>query len=191
MSPLCPPAGQNESGVAVHDDRIYVVGGYSIWTNEPLACIQVSDEAFYMHVYSNLTLGSEFGCSVDSKLLTEFSETATHTTMSRSMGHIRFKAALRNTNSSSSNNMCKSVKNRADTHVPFAGAGPEHRGEGGGFLRADVAIRLQRDSDLLPPGSFLHLPQPADPTSAPSQDRCSLNPHTTPPPPPKEKLYKH
>lgn len=36
-------AGQNESGVAVHDDRIYVVGGYSICTNEPLACIQVSD----------------------------------------------------------------------------------------------------------------------------------------------------
>ncbi|XP_073341895.1 kelch-like protein 32 isoform X5 [Pagrus major] len=35
--------GQNESGVAVHDDRIYVVGGYSIWTNEPLACIQVLD----------------------------------------------------------------------------------------------------------------------------------------------------
>ncbi|KAM6995378.1 kelch-like protein 32 isoform 1-T1 [Tautogolabrus adspersus] len=34
---------QNESGVAVHDDRIYVVGGYSIWTNEPLACIQVLD----------------------------------------------------------------------------------------------------------------------------------------------------
>ncbi|CAB1333672.1 unnamed protein product [Coregonus sp. 'balchen'] len=33
----------NESGVAVHDDRIYVVGGYSIWTNEPLACIQVLD----------------------------------------------------------------------------------------------------------------------------------------------------
>lgn len=36
-------SGQNESGVAVHDDRIYVVGGYSIWTNEPLACIQVRD----------------------------------------------------------------------------------------------------------------------------------------------------
>ncbi|XP_037533239.1 kelch-like protein 32 [Nematolebias whitei] len=36
-------SGQNESGVAVHDDRIYVVGGYSIWTNEPLACIQVLD----------------------------------------------------------------------------------------------------------------------------------------------------
>lgn len=35
--------GQNEAGVAVHDDRIYVVGGYSIWTNEPLACIQVLD----------------------------------------------------------------------------------------------------------------------------------------------------
>ncbi|KAJ8354043.1 hypothetical protein SKAU_G00216100 [Synaphobranchus kaupii] len=35
--------GQNESGVAVHSDRIYVVGGYSIWTNEPLACIQVLD----------------------------------------------------------------------------------------------------------------------------------------------------
>uniref|UniRef100_A0A8C5DZ15 BTB domain-containing protein n=1 Tax=Gouania willdenowi TaxID=441366 RepID=A0A8C5DZ15_GOUWI len=34
---------KNESGVAVHDDRIYVVGGYSIWTNEPLACIQVLD----------------------------------------------------------------------------------------------------------------------------------------------------
>ncbi|XP_056458981.1 kelch-like protein 32 isoform X2 [Gadus chalcogrammus] len=46
--------GQNESGVAVHDDRIYVVGGYSIWTNEPLACIQVlnvstegKEEVFY------------------------------------------------------------------------------------------------------------------------------------------------
>lgn len=35
--------GQNESGVAVHNDRIYLVGGYSIWTNEPLACIQVLD----------------------------------------------------------------------------------------------------------------------------------------------------
>ncbi|XP_067094724.1 kelch-like protein 32 [Osmerus mordax] len=35
--------GQNEAGVAVHDHRIYVVGGYSIWTNEPLACIQVLD----------------------------------------------------------------------------------------------------------------------------------------------------
>ncbi|XP_016372241.1 kelch-like protein 32 [Sinocyclocheilus rhinocerous] len=35
--------GQNEAGVSVHDDRIYVVGGYSIWTNEPLACIQVLD----------------------------------------------------------------------------------------------------------------------------------------------------
>uniref|UniRef100_A0A8C0JEF7 Kelch-like protein 32 n=1 Tax=Chelonoidis abingdonii TaxID=106734 RepID=A0A8C0JEF7_CHEAB len=35
--------GQNESGVAVHNGRIYLVGGYSIWTNEPLACIQVRD----------------------------------------------------------------------------------------------------------------------------------------------------
>ncbi|KAL4657460.1 kelch-like protein 32 isoform X1 [Arapaima gigas] len=35
--------GQNESGVAVHNDRIYLVGGYSIWTNEPLSCIQVLD----------------------------------------------------------------------------------------------------------------------------------------------------
>ncbi|XP_054030035.1 kelch-like protein 32 isoform X1 [Dryobates pubescens] len=35
--------GQNESGVAVHNSRIYLVGGYSIWTNEPLACIQVLD----------------------------------------------------------------------------------------------------------------------------------------------------
>ncbi|KAK1170407.1 kelch-like protein 32 isoform X1 [Acipenser oxyrinchus oxyrinchus] len=35
--------GQNESGVAVHSGRIYLVGGYSIWTNEPLACIQVLD----------------------------------------------------------------------------------------------------------------------------------------------------
>ncbi|KAF1664408.1 Kelch-like protein 32, partial [Aptenodytes patagonicus] len=34
---------QNESGVAVHNGRIYLVGGYSIWTNEPLACIQVLD----------------------------------------------------------------------------------------------------------------------------------------------------
>lgn len=44
MKPLASfsTTGQNESGVAVHDDRIYVVGGYSIWTNEPLACIQVS-----------------------------------------------------------------------------------------------------------------------------------------------------
>ena len=40
-NPVLPPSGQNEAGVAVHDDRIYVVGGYSIWTNEPLACIQV------------------------------------------------------------------------------------------------------------------------------------------------------
>ncbi|KAG8124015.1 hypothetical protein E2320_019364, partial [Naja naja] len=31
---------QNESGVAVHNGRIYLVGGYSIWTNEPSACIQ-------------------------------------------------------------------------------------------------------------------------------------------------------
>ena len=38
----CLHSGQNEAGVAVHEDRIYVVGGYSIWTNEPLACIQVS-----------------------------------------------------------------------------------------------------------------------------------------------------
>ncbi|XP_075270450.1 kelch-like protein 32 isoform X3 [Opisthocomus hoazin] len=36
-------SGQNESGVAVHNGRIYLVGGYSIWTNEPLACIQVLD----------------------------------------------------------------------------------------------------------------------------------------------------
>ncbi|NXX43767.1 KLH32 protein, partial [Tricholaema leucomelas] len=35
--------GQNESGVAVHNSRIYLVGGYSIWTNEPLAFIQVLD----------------------------------------------------------------------------------------------------------------------------------------------------
>eukprot|EP00062_Callorhinchus_milii_P008445 gi/632951142/ref/XP_007891129.1/ PREDICTED: kelch-like protein 32 isoform X4 [Callorhinchus milii] len=35
--------GQNESGLAVHSGRIYLVGGYSIWTNEPLACIQVLD----------------------------------------------------------------------------------------------------------------------------------------------------
>lgn len=44
--PALSSPGQNESGVAVHDDRIYVVGGYSIWTNEPLACIQVRDAAF-------------------------------------------------------------------------------------------------------------------------------------------------
>ncbi|KGL76276.1 Kelch-like 32, partial [Tinamus guttatus] len=36
-------SSQNESGVAVHNGRIYLVGGYSIWTNEPLACIQVLD----------------------------------------------------------------------------------------------------------------------------------------------------
>ncbi|XP_042542666.1 kelch-like protein 32 [Dipodomys spectabilis] len=35
--------GQNESGVAVHNGRVYLVGGYSIWTNEPLAFIQVLD----------------------------------------------------------------------------------------------------------------------------------------------------
>ncbi|TNN64594.1 hypothetical protein EYF80_025221 [Liparis tanakae] len=60
-----------------------------------------------------------------------------------------------------------------------SGAGSEHRGEGGGFLRADAAIRLQRDSDLLPAGSLLHLPQPADSTSPPSQDRCRLTPRGT------------
>lgn len=49
---LCPPSsGQNESGVAVHDDRIYVVGGYSIWTNEPLACIQVTPQNNQMNWY--------------------------------------------------------------------------------------------------------------------------------------------
>lgn len=39
--------GQNESGVAVHNERIYLVGGYSIWTNEPLACIQVSGSSSF------------------------------------------------------------------------------------------------------------------------------------------------
>nr|XP_042713551.1 kelch-like protein 32 isoform X6 [Chrysemys picta bellii] len=38
--------GQNESGVAVHNGRIYLVGGYSIWTNEPLACIQKRKRMF-------------------------------------------------------------------------------------------------------------------------------------------------
>lgn len=39
-----PFKGQNESGIAVHNGRIYLVGGYSIWTNEPLACIQVRNQ---------------------------------------------------------------------------------------------------------------------------------------------------
>ena len=57
----------------------------------------------------------------------------------------------------------------------FPGAGSEHRREGGGFLRADAAIRLQWDSDVFPPGSLLHLPKPTDSASTPSQDRCRLN----------------
>lgn len=62
-------SGQNESGIAVHDDRIYVVGGYSIWTNEPLACIQVRDVAL------------RFSCDMNSAihmLLIRWSETAVH-----------------------------------------------------------------------------------------------------------------
>lgn len=47
--------GQNESGVAVHNGRIYLVGGYSIWTNEPSACIQVNDPSSF---WSTLALYS-------------------------------------------------------------------------------------------------------------------------------------
>lgn len=43
--------GQNESGVAVHNERIYLVGGYSIWTNEPLACIQVSGGSSFWSLF--------------------------------------------------------------------------------------------------------------------------------------------
>lgn len=53
--PALSSPGQNESGVAVHDDRIYVVGGYSIWTNEPLACIQVGDVAFRFSLITAVT----------------------------------------------------------------------------------------------------------------------------------------
>lgn len=60
-------------------------------------------------------------------------------------------------------------------NVLFPGAGSKHRGEGGGFLRANTAIRLQWDSNLLPPCSLLHLPKPTDSSSTPPQDRCRLN----------------
>lgn len=56
-----------------------------------------------------------------------------------------------------------------------AGAGSERRREGGGFLRANAAFRFKRDRHLFPPGSALHLPEPADSTSPPPQDRCCLN----------------
>lgn len=55
-----------------------------------------------------------------------------------------------------------------------AGAGSERRGEGGGFLRADAAVRLQRDRDVLPARAVLHLPQPTDPPGPPPQDRRRL-----------------
>ena len=58
--------------------------------------------------------------------------------------------------------------------VLFTGAGSEHRREGGGFLRSDIAIRLQRDSNLFPPCSLLHLPKPTDTPSTSPQDRCCL-----------------
>nr|XP_032832612.1 kelch-like protein 32 [Petromyzon marinus] len=35
--------GQNEAGVAVHAGKIYLVGGYSILINEPLASVQILD----------------------------------------------------------------------------------------------------------------------------------------------------
>lgn len=55
-----------------------------------------------------------------------------------------------------------------------AGAGSERRGEGGGFLRADSAVRLQRDRDVLPARAVLHLPQPTDSPGPPPQDRRRL-----------------
>lgn len=57
----------------------------------------------------------------------------------------------------------------------FPGAGSEHRGEGGGLLRAYPAICLQWDSNVFPPSSLLHLPKPTDSPSSPPQDRCCLN----------------
>lgn len=55
-----------------------------------------------------------------------------------------------------------------------SGAGSEYRWEGGGFLRTNTPVCLQRDSHIFPPRSLLHLPKPADFTSAPSQDRRHL-----------------
>lgn len=57
----------------------------------------------------------------------------------------------------------------------FPGAGSQHGGKGGGFLRANVAVCLQWDSSLFPSCSLLHLPKPTNSTSTPSQDRCCLN----------------
>lgn len=74
--PALSSPGQNESGVAVHDDRIYVVGGYSIWTNEPLACIQVRDVAFRFSprtavaCQGNHMKGFEFLCITESIMFT-------------------------------------------------------------------------------------------------------------------------
>lgn len=58
-------SGQNESGIAVHDDRIYVVGGYSIWTNEPLACIQVRDVAFRFSFIIIVILPNDQICDIN------------------------------------------------------------------------------------------------------------------------------
>lgn len=57
----------------------------------------------------------------------------------------------------------------------YVGAGLEHRGEGGGFLRANAAICVQWDRYMFSTCSLLHLPQPTDSASSPSQDRCCLN----------------
>lgn len=55
-----------------------------------------------------------------------------------------------------------------------SGAGSEYRGQGGGFLRANAAVCVQRDRHVFPPRPLLHLPEPADFTSAPPQDRSRL-----------------
>lgn len=65
-------------------------------------------------------------------------------------------------------------KNMIYIIVLSSGAGSEYRGEGGGFLWANAAVCIQWDSHMFPPCSLLHLPKPADFTSAPSQDRSHL-----------------
>lgn len=68
----------------------------------------------------------------------------------------------------------KFFKNMVYIIALSSGAGSEYRGEGGSFLRANAAICVQWDSHMFPPRSILHLPKPADFTSAPSQDRSRL-----------------
>ncbi len=69
---------------------------------------------------------------------------------------------------------CWIISVEMPSFVCLAGARCEHQGERGGILRADAPVRFEWSGDMFLACTVLHLPQPADPTSATSQDRSSL-----------------